>query len=256
MVLGIKWRAALYQAEMQNQLHDGQFGSRPRRNARDPVMWEELQFEASRASRKVFLQLNYYDATACYDRVVPNLAALTSQQHGVQRQVALTNARTLQNASYHIRTEMGLSDTSYVHAEESPIYGTGQGSGNSPMIWCFLSSVLYQCYDTKAYAATYSNPDGSNGVLLSMIGFVDNSNRQGNMFADKDTSHVLSELHARVKTNISRWRSYWGRQADRENCLNVHITCYTADFPCKELLCLQVVRKNTAVSMYWIQSRV
>ena len=51
MVLGLKWRVALYQAEALQTLNDGQYGSRPRRNAVDPVMIEELQFELSRVTR-------------------------------------------------------------------------------------------------------------------------------------------------------------------------------------------------------------
>ena len=50
-MLGIKRRIALYQAEALRELNDGQYGSRPRRNALDLVLIEELQFEISRASR-------------------------------------------------------------------------------------------------------------------------------------------------------------------------------------------------------------
>jgi hypothetical protein len=209
LVLGLKWRAALYQAEVSKILHDGQFGSRPRRNAVDPVMLEELQLEVSRAIRKMFLQLNY-DATACYDRILPNLATVVSQQHGVHKQVTLVNARTLQHAAYHIRTATGLLSTSYKHNADSPIYGTGQGSANSPMIWCFLSSVLYQCYDTKAFEAKYSNPDRSNQVSMSMLGFVDDSNGQVNMFEEDDSIKVFSLTHSRATHNATTWAKLLG----------------------------------------------
>lgn len=43
LALGIKWRMAMYQAEALKVLNDGQYGSRPRRNATDPVFIEELQ---------------------------------------------------------------------------------------------------------------------------------------------------------------------------------------------------------------------
>jgi hypothetical protein len=56
-------------------------------------------------------------------------------------------ARTLEAAECCIRTELGVSETGYTHSAEHPIYDTGQGRGNSPMIWCFLSSVLFDCYD-------------------------------------------------------------------------------------------------------------
>jgi hypothetical protein len=85
-MLGLKWRVALYQSEALKQLNDGKYGARPRRNAVDPVMIEELQFEISRASRRMFLQTNY-DATACYDPIIPNLAMAVSKRFGVSPRV-------------------------------------------------------------------------------------------------------------------------------------------------------------------------
>jgi hypothetical protein len=188
MVLGLKWRTALYQAEAQHTLNEGQYGLRPRRNAVDPVMIEELQFELSRITRRMFLQTNY-DATACYDRIIPNLAALVSQKYGVHAKVTQLNARTLKAAKYKVRTEMGISETSYHHEEEEPIYGMGQGADNASMAWGFLSCTLFDMYEKKATPATYCNPDRSNPIILAMIGFVDDSNGQVNRFMlvqDKD----------------------------------------------------------------------
>ncbi|KAI2493806.1 hypothetical protein MHU86_20729 [Fragilaria crotonensis] len=110
LTLGIKWRAALYQAEALHELSEGQYGSRAHRNAVDPVLIEELQFEKSRATRKMLVQTNY-DAMSCYDRIIPNLAMLVSQKYGVSKMTTLTNAKTLENAEYRIRTEMGVSTT-------------------------------------------------------------------------------------------------------------------------------------------------
>jgi hypothetical protein len=135
-MLGIKWRKAFYQAEAFRELNDGQFGSQPRRNAIDPVFIEEMQFEISRASRKMLVQTNY-DATSCYDRIIPNLAMLVSRKYGVPKLTTQSNAKTLEQATYRIRTELGVSDTGYSHSQDHPIYGTGKGSGNSPMI-CFF----------------------------------------------------------------------------------------------------------------------
>ena len=42
LAMGLKWRAALFRAETLNLLHKGQFGSRPKRNAIDPVFIEEM----------------------------------------------------------------------------------------------------------------------------------------------------------------------------------------------------------------------
>ena len=210
LMLGLKWRMALYQSEALHQLNAGQYGSRPRRNAIDPVMLEELQFEISRMSRKSFIQTNY-DATACYDRIIPNLATLASRRFGVDKNVALTNARTLEQARYFIRTEMRLSNTNYTHSDSFPIYGTGQGSGNSPMIWCFVSSLLIQCYETRAQPAAYCNPDRTNQSRWYMIGFVDDMNGQANDFFTTEHRDSLQTIHQRTQENATIWAQLLAR---------------------------------------------
>jgi hypothetical protein len=78
MMLGIKWRVALYKGKAFKELNDGQFGY-----AQDKMQWtsvfiEELQFDVSRASRKMLVQ-TIFDATSCYDRIIPNLAMAAGQ---------------------------------------------------------------------------------------------------------------------------------------------------------------------------------
>ena len=70
LALGVKWRTAMHQAEDSQALNDGQYGSRPCRNATEPVFIEELQCEISRATRKQ-VTLTNYGATASYDRIPP-----------------------------------------------------------------------------------------------------------------------------------------------------------------------------------------
>ena len=112
----------------------------------------------------------------------PNLAALVSRKFGVPPSVVLSNVTTLLNAKYRLKTELGTSVEYYQHTDEFPIYGTGQGSGNSPMIWCFLSSILFDCYETSATGAIYESPDRSCSTKIQMIGYVDDSNGQTNTF--------------------------------------------------------------------------
>ncbi|KAI2490272.1 hypothetical protein MHU86_24293 [Fragilaria crotonensis] len=207
--MGLKWRSALYHAESLSLLNDGQYGSRPHRNAIDPVFIEELQFEISRLTRKTLVQTNY-DAASCYDRIVPNLAMVASQTFGVPPSVTASNARTLKHARYHIRTEMGLAEESYTHSNTHPIYGTGQGSGNSPAIWCFLSSLLYDCYDQKAAKATYKNPSTSETVELGMVGFVDDSNGQTNLFDHEETENARHQIITQLENNAQLWAELLG----------------------------------------------
>jgi hypothetical protein len=202
--LGVKWRAAMHQAEDLQLLNEGQYGSRPNRNATEPVFLEEMQLEISRATRKPLVLVNY-DATACYDRIIPNLGMTVSQKYGVPASVTIANARTLELATFHVRTEMGLAPTGYSHDLDFPIYGTGQGSANSPAIWCFLSSTLFDCYDEAAHSAKYCDPTDSIHVNLGMIGFVDDCNGQTNAFSSDGSSATMQALVRDTQHNAQLW---------------------------------------------------
>ncbi|KAI2514379.1 hypothetical protein MHU86_272 [Fragilaria crotonensis] len=215
LMLGLKWRSALLQAEAYDQLNSGQYGSRPKRTAIDPVFLEELQLEMSRITRKTMILTNY-DATACYDRIIPNLAMLASRRFE-SPEVTLSNARTLEHTDYRIRTELGLATEGYQHTSDQPIYGTGQGSGNSPVIWCFLSSILYDCYDEVAFKAAYLSPNRERRTELGMIGFVDDSNGQTNAFEDPETIHTPKQILQKMKANATAWSRLLAVSGDHSN---------------------------------------
>jgi hypothetical protein len=209
LMLSVKWRISLYQAEALRELNAGQFGSRSRRNALDPVFIEELQFEISRASRKMMAQTNY-DATSCYDRIIQNLAMLVSRKFGVHKQVAKSNASTLELAEFRTRTELGVSETGYTHSPEYPIYGTGQGSGNSPQIYCFMLSVMFDYYESLNKPAIYCHPDRTQQTELAMVGFVDDSNGQTNTFLHAESNATLPTMLSQIQHNAQAWADILG----------------------------------------------
>lgn len=204
LVLGIKWRSAMHTAEVQGWLNTGQFGSRKRRNAIDPVLVEELQYEISRATRRSVLLTNY-DAASCYDRIIPNLAALVSRKFGVHELVTKSNFITLRDTEYRVRTELGLAENGYRHCNEFPIYGTGQGSGNSPAIWCMLSSLLFDCYDDHSFPAHYHDMTNSVKATLGLLGFVDDCNGQTNMFSTENERTATQPFLLQAQHNAQQW---------------------------------------------------
>lgn len=175
LALSLKWREAMFEAERHQLLAEGQYGSRPKRSVYDPVLIDILQTEISTITRKAVIQM-MFDATSCYDRIIPSISTIASQKFGVPYSVAKMNADTLENTVYKLRTGLGVSDTGYSHCPEFPIYGTGQGSGNSPVVWCFISSILFQCYNDCAHGAVYESPDRSEHITVKMVGYVDDSN--------------------------------------------------------------------------------
>jgi hypothetical protein len=70
---------------------------------------------------------------------------------------------------------LGLPDEDYPHCHLHPIYGTGQGNTNSPVIWVQISSRLFDAHTTRERGANFVNPDGSYHLKVFMVGFVDDA---------------------------------------------------------------------------------
>ena len=204
LAMGLKWRVATQQAEDLKWLNEGQYGSRTRRSAVEPVYIEEMQCEISRATRKPLVLTNY-DASSCYDRIIPNLGMVVSQKYGVPKLVTKTTADTLRMATYKVRTELGIAEHGYSHSTDSPIYGTGQGSTFSGQTWGFLSSTLFDCYDSKATPATYSNPSNTIKVTIGIAGFVDDCNGQTNKFVDDGSTQTTNVILRQAQNNAQIW---------------------------------------------------
>ena len=205
--MGLKWRNAVFQAEEVDVLNQGQCGGRSKCTVSDPVLIEELQMDISRVSQKTVVQTNH-DATACYDRIVPNLVMVASQKFGVSASVTQACATSLEKAEYRIRTDsLGLAPTGYHHSPESPVlYGTGQGSAFSPAIrFLFISCILCDIYEKLAKTAAYCYPDRSYLLEIGMIGCVDDNNDQTNRFLQDEDPTTLPLVLAQTQRNAQTW---------------------------------------------------
>lgn len=183
LLLAVKWRQAMFNAEDQRLLNDGLYGSRPGRSAHDPALIEVLQHEIYRMSMKSGINFDL-DATSCYDRILTSVASISCRRLGMHPNVLKLNTRMLETVAYHVKTNLGVSNDSYTHTPENPIHGTGQGSGNSPTIWCFVCSALFDALEAKATGARFTTYDKTSSLTLHMIGFVDDCTQRVNFFDD------------------------------------------------------------------------
>ena len=142
----VKWRSLIHYCVNTKKFNPGQYSGLPGHDAITPTIIEEFQYEISRASKRPLVHLDY-DATACYNRIILSMASLIARAHGQHHSIVLINATTLKSARYLLKTQLGISTTSYSHCDLFPIYGSGQGAGNSPGLWCAISSVLFDVYE-------------------------------------------------------------------------------------------------------------
>jgi hypothetical protein len=198
LLLAIKWRQLLHHANQHNLINPGQYGGRPGCEAQSLVFLEELKYDISYTTRRTLFNFDN-DATSCYDRIIVSLASLINRKYGLHRNVVIVHASTLQQAQFHIRNQHGFSDSSYSHCLEFPIYGSGQGSGNSPSIWLFISSTLFDIHQEVSHGANFVSPDGQDRVRITMVGFVDDSTGTCNDFQPQQQESLQT---------ISQWMEH------------------------------------------------
>jgi hypothetical protein len=181
LILSLKWRALLKHAKDQNLLNDGQYGSRSDQEAPALPYFEELKTEIAYRSRKPLVNMDN-DTSSCYDRIIVSLASLISRKYGQNCRIILINAKTLKEAQYGLKTELRVSEAAYSHCTAFPLHGTGQGSDNSPMIWCLISSTPFDCHQQESYGAVFESPARTVSVAFSIVGFVDDTTCTSNDF--------------------------------------------------------------------------
>lgn len=150
-----------------------QYGSRRTCSASDATFFQAFFHDHLALTRRNAIAFNN-DATACFNRLLPNLSNLILQCTGLPTNLAKIHAKVLTTAKYHIKTALGVSEDSYQHTEDSPVYGTGQGATHLPIIWATTSSILYNLHRTHSHGAFVHN--GLTEDKFSVIGFVDDTN--------------------------------------------------------------------------------
>ena len=117
--------------------------------------------------------------------------------------VCIVQGKTLEESRYHLKTKFGVSDKFIQHSKAYPLFGTGQGSGNSPAYWLFVSSTLFDMYNSKARGSMYQSPDKTISVQVKAIEFVDDVRTSVNAF--DNNALTLNQLVAMGTRDSQLW---------------------------------------------------
>ena len=162
-------------------INTAQWGSQPHYRASNAALQKQLQYELTYALRKQLVAMEL-DARACYDRIIATCAMLISMMHGMPAEACQMQKDMLEGASFKIRTSLGESSETFHHSKESPVFGTGQGSGASPPVWVLISSVLLDEMDLCQFRSKFTDPMGTLHHDSVMVVYVDNSGTMINNF--------------------------------------------------------------------------
>jgi hypothetical protein len=160
-------------------INKGVYGCRPSRRAIDPVFVDITQTEMAMVTRAPLVKFNN-DATACFDRILVHLLNLCLRSFGMPKKLTTILGDLLKVARYAIKTGIGISKETYHHTDESPAFGSGQGSAASAQGWGKIVSVLFDIHDKFGHGCKYEDPWRLYSSLIGMLGFVDDNNITNN----------------------------------------------------------------------------
>ena len=109
------------------------------------------------------LAITQHDNRACFDRTVPNITSLCNQRSGIPKQICSLVNTIRKNTRYYTSTKDGISKEPYYHHTTSPVYGSGQGSGNAGSEWNFISVPLMQTLEQLSDGCEITDPTKKNG---------------------------------------------------------------------------------------------
>ena len=201
-LLAIKWRELMHHAVDNLLLHPEQYGGVPGKDSITPAFIETQQHEHSRCSRFDSIKMSF-DATACYDRIIPSFAMILCRATGQHHLLTSLLAHQLSSAEYLLKTSLGVSESGYKHSATTPIYGTGQGSPTSPILWTIISSRLFDAHGKLAKGATYWTPDRQELASYSMVGFVDDT--YGVVTANEEDQATFTNLLHDARQDAQLW---------------------------------------------------
>eukprot|EP00957_Ditylum_brightwellii_P178793 13619275-Ditylum_brightwellii.AAC.1 len=140
--------------EERGTLNPGQVGDCAGHDANMLIFMEEIKNEICHCSRKSLINFDN-DATAYYDRIVPNIATLIGRKKGLAQNLMFVHAQTLEEVKIKLKTALGVSDEFYQHCQAFLIYGMDQGSTNSPTIWSIIRSTIFDIHGELGNGAIF-----------------------------------------------------------------------------------------------------
>jgi hypothetical protein len=122
------------------------------------------------------------DAKGCYDRIISGILLATVRRLGYSKNAVRMLGKLWEQLEHHISTGYGISESTYSGTAEKLIYGIGQGSCSSPILWALLNQLILTALGETFECITLVSLDKSK-----------TSTRPGDSFVDYTTTGVTSE---------------------------------------------------------------
>jgi uncharacterized spore protein YtfJ len=117
---------------------------------------------------------------------------MESRVHWVSNKIVNLHNNLLLQMRYNVMIEVASGEKTFQNIDETTIYGTGQGCGNSPIIWLFISNILIRMFSRKAIGEKYMEHSQIKSLEAKISAYVD----------DINTHHNSSAAHQDIILNM------------------------------------------------------
>jgi hypothetical protein len=89
--------------------------------------------------------------------------------------------------------------------QDTPLHGSGQGSGSSSTLWMFISSVIMDCFEDVAIGMPMTNIKQTEKITQWIDGYVDDTSIITTIQEKKGKSIDPVILAAQLQRNTQEW---------------------------------------------------
>ena len=130
----------------EKSLQENQF-ARKQTTAIESVMQKTMSIDLQRVSGQEAVLVDY-DATSCYDRVLPSFAEFACRRLGLHPGDSSFLPKLLSSLRHHILIDGNRTEGFFPHQDPLPVYGTGQGAGWYPFLWTSVDDIILKTMKT------------------------------------------------------------------------------------------------------------
>jgi hypothetical protein len=146
------------------------------------------------------------DAKGCYDRIISGVALSSLRRLGYLKESVKMLGLLWAQMEHHVCTGFGVWDKTYGSTTEKLLYGIGQGSCASPILWALVNQLLLAALGDKFTCISLVAIDSEKEHIRPGDSFVDDTTA-GYTNDDPElepVSHDISELTSSEETLIAK----------------------------------------------------
>jgi hypothetical protein len=124
------------------------------------------------------------DAKGCYNRIVSGIALAALRRIGCSKNSVRMLGLLWAQLEHHVATGFGVSDAAYKNNMDKLLYGIGQGSCSSPIVWALINQLLLTALGEEFDCILLVSVDGITTYI-----------RPGDSFVDDTTTGATDDNH-------------------------------------------------------------